>query len=238
MQPAPQDTVDVRAKESQHLDDVGSTTLNESDPTATPILEGNVVQVQPMIVPGVLVPDMIIRPMVADVLIGQRVMWPFPMCCSCLTHCCDDFGLCMYASCCPTCLGAEIGEYIGASGCCGTTSCCCQWWSALAVTILVMSVGSLCCFVGSLAAPWVTSVWLTFGRDALKAKHRLPHDELCCECTISSFFPYFLDCTVCALYQEAYYIKHANLAGNHDFSCCCYTTFCNCKPPGSAPQFA
>lgn len=229
MQPANQGIEVERLKGSQHPVDAGATTLNQSATAATPIVEGSTIQVQPMIVPGVL-----IQPMVADVVVSQRTMWPFPMCCSCLTHCCDDCGLCVYALCCSTCLGAEIGEYIGSTGCCGTTSCCGQWWSAFAMSCVVQ----LCFGIGTLAAPWVYSVWFTFGRDALKAKHRLPHDELCCECTISSFFPYCVDCSICALYQEAYYIKHANPTGNHDFSCCCYTTFCHCKAPGNPQQFA
>lgn len=222
------------AKLTQPAEDAGSASLDQSATMATPVAEATVIQVQPTIVAGVVVPDMIIRPMVADVVMGQYLSWPFPMCCSCLSHCCDDCGLCLYASCCPTCLGAEIGEYIGSSGCCGTTSCCGQWWSAFCMSFLFMTIGSLCC-VGALAAPWVASVWLTFGRDALKAKHRLPHDELCCDCTLSSFIPCCIDCTICALYQEAYHIKHKNPTGNHDFTCCCYTLFCQCKPPGRAP---
>mmetsp|Transcript_2943 Transcript_2943/g.9830 ORF Transcript_2943/g.9830 Transcript_2943/m.9830 type:complete len:103 (+) Transcript_2943:684-992(+) len=69
------------------------------------------------------------------------------------------------------------------------------------------------------------------GRDAMKARYRLPHDELCCECSPSSFLPRYvlcLSCEWCAIYQEAYFLKHDQKMP--DFKCCLYQAFCACVP--------
>ena len=68
-------------------------------------------------------------------------------------------------------------------------------------------------------------------RDAVKRKYGLPDDELCGTTTCTSYLPsyvplvFFPECTACAGYQMAYYMKH-EAPNKSDFQCCCYTTFC------------
>mmetsp|Transcript_2938 Transcript_2938/g.9807 ORF Transcript_2938/g.9807 Transcript_2938/m.9807 type:complete len:110 (+) Transcript_2938:636-965(+) len=74
------------------------------------------------------------------------------------------------------------------------------------------------------------------GRDAMKARYRLPNDELCCQCSPSSFLPYYLivSCEWCAIYQEAYFLKHDQKMP--DFKCCIYQACCACVPAAPREQ--
>lgn len=187
--------------------------------TAQPgtVVVGSVISVSPMVPIGLVAYSGPVQ------LVGSN--WPFSMCCSCCVHCCDDPGLACYAACCSTCLGAEISEKIQNTGCCGCESCAGQWCAAYAVAAAAAMIGGLLCGAGSIAAACVWSVVLTQVRDAHKAVFQLPPDELCCDATFTSFLPLvFCDCTMCAVYQQAYFIKHTT---GKDFECCCYTTCCN-----------
>jgi len=179
----------------------------------------------------------LLQPVSVTVVSAQPREWPFGMCCSCLTECSRDCGLCCYACWCPSCLGAEIAEKIGSKGCCNTETCCAQWWAACGLDCLIRVLGSFCFGVGSLIGPWVWTIWFATGRDAIKAKYLLPHDELCCSSSCTSFLPDYvlcLNCSQCALYQEAFYLKHEQGADkNIDFDCCIYNMCCKTVPPGT-----
>lgn len=142
-----------------------------------------------------------------------------------------------YAAFCGSCLAAEISaDYLQAKGCCGSDSCCAQWWCACLLSCLISTVGSFLCGAGSLMSPWVYTIWFAQGRDAIKLKYNLPHDELCCDNSVTTFLPSYiccLNCDVCALFQQAYFLKHT--MKEHDFTCCCYQCMCtSCKPQEDA----
>ena len=64
-----------------------------------------------------------------------------------------------------------------------------------------------------------------------RLRYGLPNDELCGDVTCSTYLPSYIplicfpECTACAGYQMAYFMKH-EAPNKSDFQCCCYTTFC------------
>jgi len=186
---------------------------------------GQVISVSP------LMPTMGTLQVFEGVVLTEKQNWPFPLCCSACpcAHCCKDPGLCCYACCFPTCLGAEISAKIGNKGCCGTEECCSQWCAAWSVALCVGLLGLVCCGVGSACSLCVWTTVLSQTRDAQKAVYQLPADELCCQNSCTSFLPLpFCDCTCCALYQQAFYLKYAQ---HIDMDCCCYKCLCACQRP-------
>ena len=109
----------------------------------------------------------------------------------------------------------------------GSRTCCDQWWNTCLAALFVETLGN-CCFFGTgfLCGPWIWSGWYAMTRDAIKNSYRLPNDELCgSRGSIMSFLPWYmclLMCHPCAVYQEAYYVKHAL---KRDYTCCCYANF-------------
>ena len=115
----------------------------------------------------------------------------------------------------------------GARGMFGSRTCCDQWWNTCLAAFFVETLGN-CCFFGTgfICGPWIWSGWYAMTRDAIKNSYRLPNDELCgSRGSIMSFLPWYmclLMCHPCAVYQEAYYVKHAL---KRDYTCCCYANF-------------
>ena len=149
-----------------------------------------------------------------------------------------------YAYFCTSCLAAELAaDYIDNRGCCNTQTCTSQWWAACGLKCLTALCSASCAgFVGWLAlgvvcvltepvSPWICTMWYTQSREAMKAKYLLPHDELCCDNAVSSFLPTHLcclNCSACALYQQAYYIKHVQM--KEDYKCFIYKACCAQTP--------
>lgn len=152
--------------------------------------------------------------------------WPFQMCCSWCASDPFDCGLCLYTLLYSTCAAAEISEKIGASGPCNTKSCCEQWWAAYCLTLGASLIGSFAFGIGAIVAPWVWTLYMARVRDTFTRKFRMPPDELCCDAPETTFQPYFICCycTPCALYQQAYVLKHR---AGVDLDCCCYKCCCS-----------
>ena len=137
-----------------------------------------------------------------------------------------------YSFFCTSCLAAELAaDYIDNRGCCNTQTCTSQWWAACGLKCFMDLSSAVCCGIPVLASPWVHTLWYTQSREAMKAKYLLPHDELCCDNAISSFLPTYLcclDCSACAMYQQAYYIKHVQM--KEDYKCFIYKACCAQTP--------
>ena len=165
------------------------------------------------------------------VVLTEAQNWDFDMCCAACPccSCCKDPGLCMYACCFPSCLGAEISAKIGNKGCCGTRGSCEQWCAAWSVALLAATLGLLVCGAGACFSACVWNKFLAQTRDAQKAIYQLPDDELCCADSCTTFLPFACcDCTTSALFQQAYYLKHRQRI---DFDCCCYKCCCAFQKP-------
>lgn len=160
---------------------------------------------------------------------GVGLAWDFPMCCSMCNYdaACADPGLCLYVTCCPTCMLSEMSYALGAKGCCGTEGCgaqfCSAFWCEQALNVLGQAAGCQ----GALG-PLVYTAWGARTRDVMQARYGLPKDEICCDSTVYTYAPSYciFSCAPCALYQQAYFLKHT---AKHDFECCCYTGLCQ-KP--------
>lgn len=148
------------------------------------------------------------------------------MCCSWFASDPTDYGLCLYTCLCSTCATAEISKKIGSMGLCDTRGCFEQWLAAYCVALVVTALGSFCFGIGSLLAPWVWSLYQASVREAFTKKYQLPPDELCCDSFVLTFQPMFICCycTPCALYQQAYVLKHR---AGIDLDCCCYKYVCS-----------
>ena len=137
-----------------------------------------------------------------------------------------------YASFCTSCLAAELGaNYIDIMGCCNTQTCAAQWCTACVLKSICDSSSYFCCGAGMLLSPWICTMWYSDSREAMKEKYLLPHDELCCDSVASSFLPTYLcclDCSVCAMYQQAYFIKHVQM--EEDYKCFIYKACCAQTP--------
>ena len=84
--------------------------------------------------------------------------------------------------------------------------------------------------IGGLFSPCVYTAYHTNVRDGIKHKYGLPDDELCGATTCTTYLPNYLpgilpDCTVCAAYQLAYFMKY-DAPNKSDFDCCLYTMCC------------
>mmetsp|Transcript_26665 Transcript_26665/g.106824 ORF Transcript_26665/g.106824 Transcript_26665/m.106824 type:complete len:272 (+) Transcript_26665:39-854(+) len=195
---------------------------------AAPVVAGEVVSVVPVV--AALGPTAM--PAFQGAVVARDAQaWPFAMTCASLTHCADDAGLCCYACLCLECAAAEVSAKIGNRGWCGTESCAAQWCAAYLTAAAVSTLGLCVVGLGAVLAPCVWTVWLAQIRNAQKAVYRLPHDELCCDATVTSTLPWYflcLDCACCAVYQQAFYLKHV---AKKDLECCCYQCCCaSCHP--------
>ncbi|KAJ1462904.1 hypothetical protein M885DRAFT_504342 [Pelagophyceae sp. CCMP2097] len=123
--------------------------------------------------------------------------------------CRADAGLCWYAVCCTSCLAAEVSEAVGASGYFGSPDSCAQWSSALVLDVALSALGNICAFGGAMSS----LVWWNYYarvRYAMERTYQLPRDELCFDAPWTTFLPvvpFLCDCSCCALYQQAYFVK-------------------------------
>lgn len=168
------------------------------------------------------------RLVVANAVLEGEQAWPMPMVCACCRGpepC--DWGLCCYVLWFGKCAAAEISEKIGARGLYGSTTCFEQFCAAYLTSLAVVCVGSFVHHVGAFLAPWVFTLFFAKIRHNFKGKFHLPDDELCCNKSCTSFLPIICicDCASCAVYQQAYFLKHR---AGIDLECILYDTCCTC----------
>ena len=172
--------------------------------------------------------------------------WPFPIGCSILptAYCWKDCGLCCYAVACPLCVHAEVAVQNDIKGFCGAESMMMQILGVLGIESLVFPF-AMCagCLLTCGLAPWVgvtlcgivRGAYHTQIRDGFKHKYGLPDDEFCFSYTMTTYVcwtcPGILDCTSCAAYQMAYFMKY-DAPNKQDLECCCYKMLClpMCSP--------
>ena len=172
---------------------------------------------------------------------------------SCMNdNCSKDQGLCLYSCCCAVCVHAEVAAKNDVEGLFGTKDYCSQIAAAVGTYCLTATICNICCGLGGLFAPCICTAYFTQVRDGVKRKYGLPNDEFIGDLTMSSYLPTsgaarmprrasrgktdgllrygipflcFPECTPCAAYQMAYFMKYESPIKS-DFECFVYTALC------------